>query len=106
MTQAERAVREAVKAVFDDAQYSEAKNCGWCDTPTEAKAALEVRARGVARSAAEAAYDDRRLGEGARAEREAIDADHDGHLVEIAETPKPGPRTRIAVTSPTSRARR
>lgn len=95
--QAERELRLAVMSVGDEAQESDAKNRGWSNTPDEAKAACERRARGVAQAAAEANYDDRHLGEKARAEREAIDADHDGHLVEVPETPRAGARTRVAV---------
>lgn len=94
---AERELRLTVKAVHTDEQEAEAKNLGWSNTPDEAKAEKERRDRGTARSAAEANYDDRHLGEKARTEREAIDADHDGHLIEVPETAKPGPRRRVTI---------
>lgn len=93
---AERRLKECTRIVQSD---DEMRTLGslWGLTPDEAKGKKEGYERDIAQAAAEAAYDDRRLGDLAKRERDAIDADHEGHLVEVPETPKAGPRTRVTV---------
>lgn len=88
---------QATRTVESEEQEEALAGAGWADTPQRAKEKKEALERAVAQAAAEAAYADRNMGELARREREAIDADHEGHLVEVPETPK-GPRgTRVKV---------
>lgn len=61
----------------------------WCETPAEAAAAQEKLELDIARAAAESNFDDRNMGELAKREREVIDENSDGHLVEVAQTPIP-----------------
>lgn len=97
ITLAQRALNVCTKTVHTEEQYAEARGAGWCDSPMAAVAAKEQADRGIAQSAAESNYDDRNIGEKAKAEREAIDDEHDGHLVEIPAPKKRGPSTRVVL---------
>lgn len=57
----------------------------WCESPALALEAEQRNQDQIALAAAESNFDDRRLGELAKRERDAADEASDGHLVEIPE---------------------
>lgn len=63
---------------------------GWAETPEKAVAKRKAAEDEIAVQAAHLAYEDRNLGEKARAERDAADAASEGHLVEVPVKRKPG----------------
>lgn len=91
MRHAQAAMKNACWVVADAAEERQALDTGlWAETPQGAIAAEERRQQAIAQAAAESRHDDRRLSAAAMAERDAIDADHEGHLVEVPEKRGPG----------------
>jgi hypothetical protein len=88
LARAEKAVVDATKIVASESECAEALSGWWRESPEAAERAKEEHATLVARQAAERAYEDRHLGEKARAELAAVDAAHEGHLVEVPEAPR------------------
>lgn len=86
----ERHIQSCSKQVKSEEEERIALNDGWRPTPAAALEAHEERAFGVARAAAESAWDDRNMGEVAQRERAAVEAETSGHLVEVPEV-KRGP---------------
>lgn len=63
---------------------------GWADSPADVKAAQTRWLDRIAHAAAERAYDDRRMGEGAKAEMTAADRASDEHLLDLPAPKKRG----------------
>lgn len=83
---AQVAMQNACYVVGDAAEERKALETGlWAETPDKAKEAEERRAQAIAEAAAVSRHDDRRLSPAALAERDAIDAESEGHLVEVPE---------------------
>lgn len=89
--------KDAATRIVKTAEEHQAAGSLWQESPALAKAALEMMERQIAEAAAVAAFDDKRLGPLAQAERRAADDASEGHLVEVAETPR-RPRARASVT--------
>lgn len=80
------AMQASCWVVGDAAEERGALETGlWAETAEGAIAAEEARNQRIATAAAESQWDDRRLSSAAQAEREAADADSEGHLVEVPE---------------------
>ena len=76
------------RLVGSDEEKQEWVARGWCDSPAAVQDAENAYQERVARQAAERAFDDRRLGDGARAELDAIDDASEDHVVVVPEAPK------------------
>lgn len=99
--QAEAFTRECQRVVNDDRERRAALDTGegWQDTPQEAIDWQLNLEKLMGQEAAERAYRDRNMSEGAKAESAAAEAEHFGHLPSIPEKPRRG-RPRKAVTTP------
>lgn len=87
MRRAESEMKNACRTVETDAEERRCRETGlWALTPQGALELEEARQQAMARAAAEAAYDDRRLSAAAQAERQVADDASDGHLIEVPET--------------------
>ncbi len=89
MIEAQRALDECM-CIVQNQDEEAARQGTWFETPRDAAEAKEQWAQAIAQAAAESAYDDRRLGAAAKAERKAADEASDGHLVEIPARRKGG----------------
>jgi hypothetical protein len=79
-------MQQCVRVVQTDAEERSAVETGlWAPTADEATAMRERREQAIAEAAAVSRYDDRRLSATALAERDAIDAESEAHLVEVPE---------------------
>ena len=74
--------------VKDEVEYSRAHEQGWRDSPGDALAFHDSRAKEVSLEAALSEHRDRNMSEAARAEATAIRSEHFGHLPEIPEQPR------------------
>jgi len=98
---AEAFSRTCQRIVQDEHEERVAKGEGWRETMAEALAHHEELERFVAEAAAHRHFEDRNLGDLARAEAEAADAETMEHVAEIPEKRKRG-RPRKPTTSPAS----
>jgi len=88
---AERRKQDACRIVADAAEERACLESGlWANSPQAAVLQDEARQQAIAQAAAESAWDDRRLSSDALAERDAIDAESEGHLVEVPARRRPG----------------
>lgn len=67
----------------NEAQLAALLGDGWVDTPADVNKARRAAELDIARAAAMSAYEDKNLGEKARAEREAVDLASDDHVVDV-----------------------
>lgn len=81
--EAERVLAAQTCAVGDEAAERLRLGQGWAITPEAALAVRKAAEHELSVQAAHLAYEDRNLGEKARAEREAADNESEGHLVEV-----------------------
>ncbi len=91
LLEAQRALDASMRIVQTEDE-AVALQGAWFDSPQAAAAAKEQWAQAIAQAAAESAYEDRRLGPAAKAERKAADEASDGHLVEIPAVRKGWPK--------------
>lgn len=94
---AERKKLEAVKTVHDGDELARALATGWYEGPEGAAKAKQAAQDAIALAAAERAYDDRNMGEKAKAEIDAFDEQSDDFVAVIPERKKPGPRAKVTV---------
>ena len=76
------------KTVSSEAEHERARDDGWRDSPQEAMDFSEALQKAISNAAAERNYRDRNMGEKAKEESAAAEAEHFGHLPEIPEKPK------------------
>jgi hypothetical protein len=82
-------MKGATHTVNSDVEERQALETGlWARTADEALAVEARRQQAIAEAAAVSRHDDRRLSAAAMAERDAIDAVSDGHLVDVPEAGK------------------
>jgi hypothetical protein len=81
------AARNATMRIVESPDEEAALGPGWAETPGKAVEQQETLDRAVAQAAAESAWDDRRLGALAQAERATADEQSPEHLVEVPRTP-------------------
>jgi len=87
------------KIVANEAEHRKAEESGegWRDSQKEAMEFREALESAIGRAAAERNWQDRNMGEKAKAESAAAEAEHFGHLPEIKEKPRRGrPRKNAA----------
>jgi hypothetical protein len=74
--------------VKDEFEYTRAKENGWRDSQGEAVEYAEQREDKLAKEAAHRAHDDRNMGEKAKEEVKAAEAESFEHVAEVPEQPK------------------
>jgi len=86
---------KCIKTVGSQEEWARAMEEGWRDSPAEAIKACEDREKGVSQAVAHLNYEDRNLGEKAKAEKAAAELANGN--VPLAEVPrKPGRRKKVS----------
>ncbi len=79
-----------LRLVANEREHEAARADGWRDSAAEALAYREEQQKAIGQAAAERAYEDRNMGDLAKAEAEAAEKEHFGHLAEIPEKKRRG----------------
>src|SRR5439155_19426109 len=84
------------RIVKDEREHDLARSDGWRDTPTEAMEHADALQKAIGEAAAERNWQDRNMGEKAKAESANVEEEHFGHLGEIPAKPLPPKRRKNA----------
>lgn len=95
---AQRHKDAAIKIVHSQAEQ-DALAGGFYESPAAAVAAQHAFDNAIATAAAHREYEDRNMGEQARAEMRAVDDAADHFVAEVPERKKPGPRAKVMVSA-------
>lgn len=79
----------------NEREHRDALAAGWVDKPDQVRSAKDRANKAIALAAAERAYDDRRLGDKAKRELEALEDAADDHVVDVPAPKKRGYRKKI-----------